>query len=161
MNLMAHVEEREQTTFALVLARSDGRLGPELKPSTLDCTPRPAGSPPSPPPPPAEPDKPADYSARCGGMFGGGVITGTMTLDMLVPSLSSQAGGLVNNRTGLQGTYTFTLKYSTGDALAPSDPAGPPEFRTALREQLGLKLEPEKTMVPVLVIDRIERPTEN
>ena len=94
-------------------------------------------------------------------MFGGGVITGTMTLDMLVASLSGQAGGLVNNRTGLQGPYTFTLKYSPGDGLAPSDPADPPDFRTALREQLGLKLDPEKTMVPVLVIDRIERPTGN
>ena len=66
----------------------------------------------------------------------------------------------MSNRTGLRGTYTFTLKYSPRDK-ASVDPADPPEFLTALREQLGLKLEPEKTMVPVLVVDRIERPTEN
>src|SRR4026208_1688937 len=41
MKLVAHVEQRERDTFALVLARSDGRLGPNLKPSTLDCSPRP------------------------------------------------------------------------------------------------------------------------
>lgn len=161
MKLVAHVEERPQTTFALLVARTDGKLGPALTPSTLDCTPRPAGSPPSAPPPPVDPSTPPDYSTRCGGRFGGGHIAGTMTLDLLVQSLSAQAGGLVNNRTGLQGTYTFTLTYSPRDVLAVSDPADPPEFLTALREQLGLKLEPERTMVPVLVIDRIERPTEN
>ena len=161
MKLVAHVEERPQTTFALVVARADGKLGPALKPSTLDCTPRPPGSSPSPPPPPRDPSTPVDYSARCGGSFGGGEITGTMTLDMLVLSLSGQAGGLVNNRTGLNGAYTFTLRYAPRDTPASADPAAPPEFLTALREQLGLKLEPEKAMVPVLVIDHIERPTEN
>jgi uncharacterized protein (TIGR03435 family) len=160
MKLIAHVEQRPQTTFALVVARGDGQLGPELKPSTLDCTPRQPGSPPSTPPPPV-PSKTADYAARCGGAFTGGEIRGTMTLDSLVQSISGEAGGLVNNRTGLHGLYTFTLKYSPRDAAASADPADPPQFLTALREQLGLKLEPERTMVPVLVIDRIERPTEN
>ena len=44
MMLKAHVEERERDVFGLVVARSDGRLGPQLKPSTLDCSPRPAGA---------------------------------------------------------------------------------------------------------------------
>jgi len=161
MKLLAHVEERPQTTFALVVARADGRLGPELKPSTLDCAPRPAGSPPAPAPPPLDLSKPVDYSARCAARLGSGEMTGTMTLDALVQWLAGEAGGLVNNRTGLRGIYTFTLKYAPRDASGPADPGDPPEFLTALREQLGLKLEPERTMVPVLVIDRIERPTEN
>ena len=84
-----------------------------------------------------------------------------MPLDNLVNSLSGQAGGLVNNRTGLKGSYTFTLKYAPRGTPPSSDPADPPDFTTALQEQLGLKLQPEKTMVPVLVIDSIERPTEN
>lgn len=45
MKLVAHVEQRERDTFALVLARRDGKLGPNLKPSTLDCAPRPAPNP--------------------------------------------------------------------------------------------------------------------
>src|SRR5688572_12522441 len=105
MKLVAHVEEREQTTFALVLARSDGRLGPALKPATIDCSPRPPGSPPRPQEAPPDPDKPYDYSARCGGTFGSGMIAGTMPLDNLVGSIAGEAGGLVNNRTGLKGSY--------------------------------------------------------
>jgi uncharacterized protein (TIGR03435 family) len=161
MKLVAHVEEREQTTFALVLARSDGQLGPALKPAAIDCSPRPPGSPPRPQEAPPDPDKPYDYSARCGGTFGSGMIAGTMPLDNLVGSIAGEAGGLVNNRTGLKGSYTFTLKYAPRGTTSSTDPADPPGFITALQEQLGLKLQPEKTMVPVLVIDSIERPTEN
>jgi uncharacterized protein (TIGR03435 family) len=164
MKLSAHVEEREQDTFALVIARSDGRLGPQLKRSTLDCSPRQPGSPP--PPPPLESLKESDFLNRCGGMFGQGVIvSGGISMDRLVPSLGGLAGRLVNDRTGLQGDYALTLKFSppgragtSQDAPVPGDP---PEFFTALQEQLGLKLQPEKTMGPVFVIDHIERPTEN
>jgi uncharacterized protein (TIGR03435 family) len=161
MKLVAHVEEREQTTFALVIARSDGRLGPALKPAAIDCSPRPPGSPPAPQAAAPDPDKPYDYSARCGGRFGQGIIAGTMPLDNLVGSIAGEAGGLVNNRTGLRGSYTFTLKYAPRGTPSSADPADPPDFITALQEQLGLKLVPEKTMVPVLVIDHIERPAEN
>ena len=89
-------------------------------------------------------------------------MSGGMTIDSLVPSLGSLAGRLVNNRTGLQGFYALTLNFSAprqpGDTAPPDDV---PELFTALQEQLGLKLQPEKTMVPILVIDHIERPTEN
>lgn len=162
MQLLAHVEEAERDTFALVVARSDGRLGPQLKKSALDCSTRPAGAPP-PAPPPFDPESAA---TRCGGLFGRGmIVSGGMRLDALVGSLAGLAGRLVNNRTGLEGDYAFTLKFSTPqpagattDAPLPDDM---PDFFTALEEQLGLKLQPEKTMVPVFVIDRIERPTEN
>ena len=70
MMLKAHVEERERDVFALVVARSDGRLGPQLKPSALDCGPRPPGAP---PPSPPSFNK-ADAQGRCGGLFGQGVI---------------------------------------------------------------------------------------
>jgi uncharacterized protein (TIGR03435 family) len=161
MKLVAHVEERERDTFALVLARSDGRLGPQLKPSTLDCSPRPPG--PLPPPPPTEF---TDFANRCGGSFGkNSIVSGGITLDSLVVSLSGLAGRLVNNRTGLQGFYALKLNFSaprdgssSREAALPDDA---PEFFTALQEQLGLKLQPEKTIVPVFVVDSIERPTEN
>jgi uncharacterized protein (TIGR03435 family) len=164
MKLVAHVEERERETFALVLARSDGRLGPQLKPSTLDCSPKPPGTPPAPPPPPPASDR--DYLNRCGGMFGNGVIvSGATTMEALVFSFAGLAGRQVFDRTGLKGNYALTLKFSpprtpgiSPDAPLPDDA---PEFFTALQEQLGLKLQPEKALVTVFVIDRLERPTEN
>lgn len=162
MKLVAHVEQREQDTFALVVARSDGRLGPQLKKSTLDCSPRPPGS--TPPPPPDFNEQNA--SNRCGGLFGqGSIVSGGMSMDRLVPSLSGFAGRQVNDRTGLQGDYAFTLKFSPPRTPGASQqaplPDDAPEFFTALQEQLGLKLQPEKSIVPVFVIDHIERPSEN
>ncbi len=163
MKLSAHVEEREQNTFALVLARSDGRLGPNLKPSRLDCSPPTAGTPPPPPPPPAS--SPDDYKTRCGGMFGQGVIvSGWTTMDRLVFSLKGLAGGEVIDRTGLTGGYAVELRFTPALSGARTDAGAPddtPDFLTALREQLGLKLVPQKSKVPVLVIEHIERPTEN
>ncbi len=157
MKLVAHIEQRERDTFALVLARSDGRLGPNLKPSSPECLPRPAGA-----PAPAAPT-PAGERSRCVGSIGpNSLVFGVTTMDILVQSLGSMAGGLVNNRTGLQGFYSVELHFAP-NGLAPEDKRGdePPQFLTAIQEQLGLKIQPEKTMVPVLVIDSIERPSEN
>lgn len=162
MKLVAHVEEREQDTFALVLARSDGRLGPQLERSTLDCSPRPPGSP---PPPPQPAPNAGDMHSRCGGMMGPtSIVSGGMMMANLAQSLGGLAGRLVNDRTGLEGFYAFTLKFSAPRLGAAPDPApndDAPEIFTALQEQLGLKLQPEKTMVPVFVIHQIERPSEN
>ena len=158
MKLVAHIEERERETFALVLARADGRLGPNLKPSTLDCAPRPTAGP---PPPPTTP--PPDARSRCGMQFSAtSIVSGGILMDSLVQSLGGLAGGLVNNRTGLQGFYSVELNFSPdGPASDAKRGDEPPQFLTALQEQLGLRLQREKTMVPVLVIDSIERPTEN
>jgi len=82
-----------------------------------------------------------------------------------VLSFAGLAGRQVFNRTGLKGNYSLTLKFTqprapgtSPDAPLPDDL---PDFFTALQEQLGLKLQAEKSLVPVFVIDRIERPTEN
>jgi uncharacterized protein (TIGR03435 family) len=161
MKLRAHVEERERDIFALVVARSDGRLGPKLKPSSLDCGPRPPGSPPPPPPTFAE----ADAQGRCGGLYGQGlIVSGGLQLDTFVRSVSGLAGRQVINRTGLEGFYALTLRYATSPEAGvgnypPDDNI--PDFFTALQEQLGLKLQSEKMRVPIFVIDHIERPTEN
>jgi uncharacterized protein (TIGR03435 family) len=81
---------------------------------------------------------------------------------------------IVRDRTGLTGRYDVELTW-TPDRLAPLPPNAPeavvrareeidpngPALSTALQEQLGLKLEAKKDKVDVLVVDRLERPTEN
>ena len=165
LKLLAHVEQREATTFALVLARSDGRLGPALRKSPLDCTPGTAQRPalPAAQGPVERANCRPERTNRCGmAMSGTSIISGGMTMDMLAPNLSGRAGGPVTNRTGLDGDYAFTLKFSPpGDATAHANPDDAPDFFTAIQEQLGLKLQPEKGTVPYFVIDHIERPTEN
>jgi len=156
LKVASHIEEQERTTFALVIARSDGRLGPQLNRSTLDCSP--SVNPTQPPPSREEPQ------SRCGmSMSRGTMVSGGITLDQLVRSFGGLAGGTVNNRTGLEGWYAVTLRYAppglTADPSATTDDA--PQFVTALQEQLGLKLVPEKSRVKILVIDHIERPTPN
>ena len=64
------------------------------------------------------------------------------------------------DQTGLAGRYDFKLTYTYGDAPSTDSEAAPPMF-TAIREQLGLKFEPVKTPVDVMVIDHLEPPTEN
>jgi uncharacterized protein (TIGR03435 family) len=84
---------------------------------------------------------------------------------MLVTVLSMQpevGGRLVVDKTGLTGNYDFTLKW-TPDTVVSTDAgvdAGPSLF-TALQEELGLRLEPGKAPVDVLVIDRVELPSAN
>ena len=67
------------------------------------------------------------------------------------------------DKTGLSGAYDIVVEY-TPDPGAPRAPlAGTdtPGIFTALEEQLGLKLKAERGPIEVLVIDRVERPTEN
>ena len=75
----------------------------------------------------------------------------------LSSNLANQLGRFVVDQTGLDGEYDFVLDWDP-DQLA--DSTGPSLF-TALHEQLGLKLEPRKGQVPVLVIDSVEKPSEN
>jgi uncharacterized protein (TIGR03435 family) len=154
MKVAGHIEEQERTVFSLVVARSDGRLGPQLRKSTFDCTP--------PSPPDAAPQTRPSPPIQCGMRMGPGTVEASgITLDRLVPSLGGLAGGQVNNRTGLDGVYDLTLRFSpprlNPDASVSADDA--PQFVTALQEQLGLKLVPQKAMVKIFVIDHIERPT--
>lgn len=64
------------------------------------------------------------------------------------------------DQTGLTGKYDFALHYTYDEARA-TDPNAPPGMFTAIQEQLGLKLQPMKATVDVLVVDHVERPSEN
>jgi len=98
---------------------------------------------------------------------GGGSIKGIMTMEMLAKALSNQGYGPIMDATGLKGEYEISLSWAADRGMAqtpPSDAASTPraDLLTALRESLGLKLEPRKGATDVLVIDHIERvPTEN
>jgi uncharacterized protein (TIGR03435 family) len=67
---------------------------------------------------------------------------------------------IVLDKTGLTGKYDYQLKFqSVQPPAAATDDR--PSFITALQEQLGLKLEPERAPIEVLVIDHVERPSED
>ena len=80
------------------------------------------------------------------------------SLDSLASMLMSPTGRPVVNETKIKGNYDIVLDYAA--AGAADSPL--PSIFTALQEQLGLKLEPQKVPVEILVIDHVERvPTEN
>jgi uncharacterized protein (TIGR03435 family) len=69
----------------------------------------------------------------------------------------------VVDRTGLQGTYDIDLTYTPGNRANRADEADPGDVGIfqAVEEQLGLKLNPQKGIVEVLVVDRAEKPSAN
>ena len=100
-----------------------------------------------------------------------GEITGMAASVLLLANvLSQQTGRSVIDKTGLAGKYDFTLQWTPDpggpapfggpDAAPPPDPSGPSLF-TAVQEQLGLKLQSTKGPVEILVIDHVEKPSEN
>lgn len=84
------------------------------------------------------------------------VVAGPM--DMFANVLSNAISSVVINKTGLTGRYDFTLKWSP-DETKPIDDA--PSIFTAVQEQLGLKLQPARGPVEVLVVDSVEHPSAN
>ena len=107
--------------------------------------------------------------------FSGGHLTGQgVKLDNLASFLSEQLNQIVQNKTGLVGNYDFTLEWSPeadrpggpqkagGEApSSPSDENAGTSIFTAIKEQLGLRLERQKSAIPVYVVENVEKPTEN
>ena len=146
LKLKAHFETREMPIFALVVAKGGLKMH-EAKPGDTYASglKRSDGKP---------------FGAGVFSISGNGTVTAQgMSLDTLALNLPGMTGHLVENRTGLTGLYDFTFRYSVADPPPPD--SNLPSLYTALEEQLGLKLEPEKGPVKVLVIDHVERPTEN
>jgi uncharacterized protein (TIGR03435 family) len=83
-------------------------------------------------------------------------------MDELAASLANILRQTVIDRTGAVGKYDFELSWmpDPGTSNNAVDSSGPSIF-TALQEQLGLRLESQKGPIPILVIDRVERPSEN
>ena len=175
VKLVAHVEKRELPVYDLVLARTDGRLGPGIKPSEIDCVAKSAAdraaaeaalAAGTPPPRPTIPDMNAPPPI-CGPIRVTNGMEGDTTMENLARLLRGVggAGRPVVDKTGLSGSYRIKVEFDrmagqAGPALSPSAKELPTVF-TALPDQLGLKLEASKASRDVLVIDRLERPTEN
>lgn len=170
-NLKYHHETRELTGYSLVVAKG----GPKLKLSE-DQPPPPAAKPSDAgaDPKPGDPPPPRPQQRRMLRMNGRGHLEaeGSST-EMLARVLSDQVGRTVTDKTGLTGSYDYTLQWTPDDAPPPrpgadagaprndsSDATGPSIF-TAVQEQLGLKLESTKGMADVIVIDHIDLPSEN
>ena len=168
--LVAHNETREMPIFSLVVARADGKLGAKLSDAKVDCDARFAaarrGGPPSAFPAPGQP-------IECGFMIApGNMNVGGMAMLELARALSPMVGRMVIDKTGLKGRYDFQMAFAPeGRGFGPGPGPGPaeqppvdpntPSLFTALQEQLGLKLESERGPVDVVVIDRVEQPTED
>jgi uncharacterized protein (TIGR03435 family) len=82
-----------------------------------------------------------------------------VTMEMLARSLAAEVERPVKDRTGLAGYYDFDLEW-TPDASTDL-PGALPSIYTALRDQLGLKLEAGRAPVEHFVIERAQRPSEN
>jgi uncharacterized protein (TIGR03435 family) len=166
--LKVHVEPRELDVYALVLARSDGRLGPSLRKAAVDCQAlaeaRKRGDAP-PPPPPARGERPQcgmSTSITASGLQR--LATGGTPITTIASTVQSTVGRPVLDRTGLSGTFDVDLEFAREAGLLIRPATEPtadslPSVFTALQEQLGLKLEPRKETMDVLVIDRVEMPT--
>jgi uncharacterized protein (TIGR03435 family) len=145
--LTLHRETKEQSVYALVVAKG----GSKLKESETQGSAGPRGM----------------------MRMGRGQVSGqAMPLQQLTEVLSSQLGRPVIDRTGLKGNFDFKLEWTPDpgqpaampangpDAPPPSDPNGPSIF-TAVQEQLGMRLESTKGPVELLVVDTVEKPSEN
>ena len=166
--LAFHRETKELPVYALLLAKKDGKPGPgRVESKEGGCVERDPSKPLGPP----GPGQPPFWGNVLGGAS---QLTATAAiLGDIAPMLSRAVGRKVIDKTGLTGKYDITLKYTPDENQRPRmaapgvpPPPGPaeapgPSLFTALQEQLGLKLEPQKAPVEIFVIDRAEKPLEN
>jgi len=144
--LAAHMEKKEVPVYWLVQAGKDGRLGPKLHRSTVDCAVL--------APPPVCRIELTSVS----------LVTGGSPMIAFVNVLSQLTQRIVIDHTGLTGVFEADLRWTPDDrpavvlTLAPGGAEIPPGYdsnepslTTALQQQLGLKLENRKELVEMLV----------
>jgi len=157
--LAVHSEMMNRPVYALVTVRRDGTVGPRLHKVEIDClalraeTQKAAGPP---------------GAIGCEGlrMLQPGHMAGhAVTMSLLAASFPGSVARVVLDRTGLGGVFDFDLEWApepsplSGTTFPPPAADGVSIF-TAVQEQLGLKLESTQSQLDVLVIDHVERPTE-
>jgi uncharacterized protein (TIGR03435 family) len=139
--LVTHRETRELPMYALLLARKDGTLGPQLVRSTIDCE-----------------QWIAEQRPQMGAGGPSPVAPGGRRPVCLL--LTTRRFRPVVDRTGLTGAFDMDLQWTSAPAVgnAPAPDDGPSIF-TALQEQLGLKLESTRGSFDVVMVDSVRRPT--
>jgi uncharacterized protein (TIGR03435 family) len=165
--LRVRPESRELPAFLLIHARNDRSLGSQVRPTQADCS----GSAPV-----SLPDRKSIMEAwpPCGMAYTVTYVDGAgasksrvrrsgITLKDFAPTLQGAVDRPVLDRTGLEGRYdieySFAAQPNTNTTVVALQDV--PSIGAALEEQLGLKLESQRTAVPVLVVDSVTRPTEN
>ncbi len=136
-SLAFHRERRELDGFRLQRSNPE-RLGPNIKVSRFDCETQMATVP---------------ECRRGGGITSDSMRATGAPIWNLVQLIISHVGAPVSDETGMTGTYDFDLQWS--NELVPSDDRQ--SIYTALREQLGLRLQRDRVTEEVFVIDRLER----
>jgi uncharacterized protein (TIGR03435 family) len=131
-SLKFHREMRELTVYALETAKD----GPKLKPKS---------------------EGESSSSNTTGGPNASHLTATATSMELLAGYMGNRLGCIVLDKTGLTGGYDFKLDWSPDESPASTLPS----LVTALREQLGLRLELHKSPVEVLVIDSIGKPSEN
>lgn len=134
--LNVHFETREMPAYALILAKGGAKLTPAQS-------------------------NEANRLSSLDGEHGTVLTAKAETLDQLVHSPLLLGGALIVDQTGLKGAYDFTMTYQRYQLAAGPSETDAPSLFTAIQEQLGLRLVPIKSPVEVIVIDHIEKPTEN
>jgi uncharacterized protein (TIGR03435 family) len=156
--LAFHRETREMPIYALVMARSDRKPGPNLQPAKADCDALRTESEVA-----AREGRPSPYPPRtetwtpCGMRTAPGrIVSGGYGFAEFMRELSVRLGRQVVDRTGLEGRWDFFVTF----APEGSADADAPQLFTALQEQLGLKLEAARGAINMFVIDRLEHPAD-
>lgn len=159
--LKFHTETRQLPVFDLVVDKG----GPKLEPAPDPAAATPVAASKSPSAASAAPPSSSGNVTVRIGRDQASLSASDRTLEALVANLERQSeldGRIVIDKTGLTGKYNYSLHWSPQRLNAAADPdAEGPSLVTALREQLGLRLEPSKGPVQVVVIDALSNPTPN
>jgi bla regulator protein BlaR1 len=153
LKLVLHRETRDLSVLTLAIAKG----GPKLQESKPGDTHPNGFKGPGP-----------DGVARPGGIHFAGnnkFIAQGVPIRTLQSQLSWQLRRTILDETGLSGTYDFTLQLPDSVPLGIDNQAPPesyePALSTAIEQQLGVKLEPRRASLEVLVIDHVEKPSAN